>query len=140
MAYRFLDHTGDVQAHVRAASLGGLFADAALALTATLVEPEDVRPAARHEVSLAASSPEVLLVDWLNELVYRFEVNGLLVARADARVTDEGGAWRLDAVVAGEPFDEARHHARVLVKGVTYHQLAIVDVEGAVEATVVFDI
>jgi len=140
MGYRFLDHTGDVAAHVRAASLGALFADAARALTATLVEPEGVRPTARHGVSLAASSPELLLVDWLNELVYRFEVDGLLVARADAQVIDEGGTWRLDATVDGEPFDEARHRARVLVKGATYHQLAIVEVDGEVETIVVFDI
>jgi SHS2 domain-containing protein len=140
MPYEFLDHTGDVAVRLRAASLGALFADAARALTATLVEAGDVRPAARHLVSLEAGSPDLLLVDWLNELVYRFDVDRLVVARADVRVIDAGGAWRLDATVLGEPLDEARHPVRVLVKGVTYHQLGIGDVDGALETTVVFDI
>lgn len=140
MGFDFLDHTGDVAVRVRAASLGALFADAAGALTATLVEAGAVRPAARHDVSLEAASPDLLLVDWLNELVYRFEVDGFLVARADARVAEAGGAWRLDAAVFGEPLDEARHQVRVPVKGVTYHRLAIAEVDGALETMVVFDI
>jgi len=140
MSYRFLDHTGDVAVRVRAASLGALFAEAASALTATLVEGGDVRPVARCDVSLEAGSPDLLLVDWLSELVYRFDVERFLVARADARVTRTGGAWRLESAVFGEPLDETRHHVRVPVKGVTYHQLAIAEVDGAFETTVVFDI
>ena len=140
MSYHFLDHTGDVAARVRATSLGALFADAARALTATLVEAGDLRPAVRRDVSLEAASPDLLLVDWLNELVYWFDVERFLVARTDARVTEEDGAWRLDAVSFGEPFDETRHQIRTLIKGVTYHQLAIAEVDGALETTVVFDI
>ena len=140
MSYRFLDHTGDVAVRVRAASLGALFTDAARALTATLVEAGDVRPAARRDVSLEAASADLLLVDWLSELVYRFDVERFLVARADARVTRTGGAWRLEAAVFGETLDETRHQVRVPVKGVTYHQLAIAEVEGAFETTVVLDI
>ena len=140
MAFDFLDHTGDVAVRVRAASLGALFAEAALALTATLVEGGDVRPVARRDVSLEAGSPDLLLVDWLSELVYRFDVERFLVARADARVTRTGRAWRLEAAVFGEPLDETRHQVRVPVKGVTYHQLAIAEVDGAFETTVVFDI
>jgi len=140
MSYRFLDHTGDVAVRVRAASLGALFDDAARALTATLVGTGDVRPAAHWDVSIEAASPDLLLVDWLNELVYRFDVEGFLVARADARVTDTGRAWRLDAVVLGEALDETRHPVRAPVKGVTYHQLGIAEVDGALETTVVFDV
>jgi SHS2 domain-containing protein len=140
MGFDFLDHTGDVAVRVRAASLGALFAEAALALAATLVETGEVRPAARRDVSLEAASPDLLLVDWLNELVFRFDVERFLVARADARVSEAAGAWRLDAAVFGEPLDESRHQVRVPVKGVTYHQLAIAEVDGALETTVVFDI
>ena len=140
MSYRFLDHTGDVAVRVRAASLAALFAEAALALTATLVEDGEVRPSSRRDVSLEAASADLLLVDWLNELVYRFDVERFLVARADARVIATGGAWHLDAAVFGEPLDGTRHQVRVPVKGVTYHQLAIAEVDGALETTVVFDI
>jgi len=140
MGFWFLDHTGDVAVRVRAASLGALFADAARALTATIVEAGDVKPAMRWDVSLEAASADLLLVDWLNELVYRFDVERYLVARVDARVADAGGAWRLDADVLGEPLDETRHRVRVPVKGVTYHQLTIAEVDGALETTVVFDV
>jgi len=109
-------------------------------MTATLVESGDVRPATRRDVSLEAASADLLLVDWLNELVYQFDVERFLVARVDARVTRTGRAYRLEAAVLGEPLDETRHQVRVPVKGVTYHQLAIAEVDGVLETTVVVDI
>jgi SHS2 domain-containing protein len=140
MSYHFLDHTGDVAVRLRAASLDALFADAARALTATLTETADIKPVVRLELSLEAASLDLLLVDWLNELVYRFDVDRLVVAHADTCVREAGDAWCVDATVSGEPLDEARHSVRALVKGVTYHQLSIGEANGTFEVTVVFDV
>lgn len=140
MPYVFVDHTGDVAVRVHAPTLEGLFADAARALTATLVDPEHVRPVQQQTIVLEAGAVDLLLVDWLNDLVYRFEVDGWLVASTDVRLQADGGRWRLDATARGEPFDEGRHAPRVLVKGVTYHQLAITRSAGEYETLVVFDI
>ncbi len=140
MPYQFLDHTADVAVRVTAASLDRLFEEAAAALTATVVEAPGVRADRRVELALEASAPDLLLVDWLTELVCRFDTDGWLTARADARVRRTGGVWRLEAGSVGEPFDEARHRVRALVKGVTYHQLAIRETADGVETVVVFDV
>jgi SHS2 domain-containing protein len=79
-------------------------------------------------------------VDWLNELLYRFEVQNMLVATADVRVGDKGGRWDLDGTVAGEPFDPSRHPTRVLVKSATYHGLHVTRDGGTWRARVLFDI
>jgi SHS2 domain-containing protein len=140
MPYQFLDHTADVAVRVTAASLDRLFEEAAAALTATVVEASGVRAERRVEVTLEASAPDLLLVDWLTELVYRFDTDGWLTARAAARVGRTGDAWRLEAACAGEPLDETRHRVKALVKGVTYHQLAIRETAEGVETVVVFDV
>jgi len=91
-------------------------------------------------VSLRHETLDLLLVDWLSELLYRFEVEGFLPAEADVGVERADGGWALAAEVRGEPDAAARVPIKVLVKAVTYHAL-LVEREGeAWVGRVVFDI
>jgi SHS2 domain-containing protein len=138
--YEFFDHTGDIGVRVRAAGLNELFADAAAALTATLVDPSTVLGREREWVSLSAPSLELLLVDWLNDLVFRFDVDEFLAARVAPRIEQQQDEWKIQATVEGERLDPARHRAKLAVKGVTYHQLEITKTDRGFETAVVFDI
>lgn len=142
MTVRFLDHTADVGAEIAAASLDELFAEAAGALLETIVDPASVRPSLHRGFELAAPDLETLLVDWLGELVYVFEVDRQLFADAEVTVTEgEGGEQRLTAVARGEPYDPDRHPVRVLVKAVTHHGLEVsCRPDGTWFARVIFDI
>ena len=128
MAVEFFDHTADVGARVSAASLDELFAEAALAFTATVTDPDGVAESTTTHVSLHASDLDQLLVDWLSELVGLFDIGDFLPS--STRVTiHEGGAddpgWHLEASATGERCEPARHPLKVLVKGITYHGLGI---------------
>jgi SHS2 domain-containing protein len=140
MSYSFIDHTADVAANLAGRTLDELFASAAQALTDTITDLREVRRDSADTMSMEAGSLEDLLVDWLNELLYRFEVRNLLVAEADVEVQAAGQRWHLDATVRGEPFDAARHPSRVLVKSATYYGLQIVEREGEWAARIVFDV
>jgi SHS2 domain-containing protein len=135
-----VDHTADVAARVHGASLDDLFAAAAAALTAAMTEPEAVVPRRVSTVSLEAADLELLLVDWVGELLYRFETESLLIAVARPRVTDQDDRWRVDAEISGEPRDPQRHPIKVLVKAVTFHGLRIVHGPNGYETLLVFDI
>jgi SHS2 domain-containing protein len=140
MGYTFIDHTADVAADLTGRTLNELFASAAQALTDTISELDRVRPVVTQSVTLEAGSIETLLVDWLNELVYRFEVQNMLFSDATVTVEPRQDRWMLGATVAGELFDPARHPSRVLVKGATYHGLEITDQAGDWRARIVLDI
>jgi len=129
-----------VGVELRSDSLPGLFADAARALAATLSDAADLQPVRTLRVSLRHETLDLLLVDWLSELLYRFEVEGFLPAEADVGVERADGGWALAAEVRGEPDAAARVPIKVLVKAVTYHAL-LVEREGeAWVGRVVFDI
>jgi SHS2 domain-containing protein len=140
MPFEFFDHTGDIGVRVRAGSLDELFAEAAAALTATLVDPTSVERRLREWAALEASSLDLLLVDWLNDLVFRFDVDEFLVAHTEPRVVRQGDGWKLEATLEGEKVDPRRHRVRVLVKGATYHRLAITETPQGFETSIVFDI
>ena len=140
MGYRFIDHTADVAADLTGRTLGDLFFSAAQALTDTITELSAVQPAVTQSVTLDSDALDDLLVDWLNELLYRFEVQNMLVSDASVTVEERAGRWHLAATVGGEPYDPARHPSRVLVKSATYHGLHITRVQETWNARIVFDI
>jgi SHS2 domain-containing protein len=140
MGYTFVDHTADVAADLTGRTIEELFASAAQALTDTITQLETVRPSVTQSVTLESGSPDDLLVDWLNELVYRFEVQNVLVSDAAVRIAHAAGRWRLGGTIAGEPFDPARHPSRVLVKSATYHGLHVAQTADGWTARIVFDI
>ena len=75
MAVEFFDHTADIGARVIARSVDALFADAALALTTTLIDPSSVESRLNRDVALQAQDFGQLLVDWLSELVGWFDID-----------------------------------------------------------------
>jgi len=97
------------------------FAQAALALTAVITDPGAV--AAKEPVALACEAPddELLLVDWLNAIVYEIATRRMLFGRFDVRI--EGR--RLTGVAWGERIEGARHQPAVEVKGATYTALSV---------------
>src|SRR5512139_570954 len=106
-------HEADIGVRGRGATLAEAFAQAATAMTAAITDPALV--AAREAVDIACEAPdeELLLVDWLNALVYEMATRRMLFSRFEVRIDGR----RLAARAYGEPVDVARHQPAVEVKG-----------------------
>lgn len=133
------DHTADLGLRIVADDLDDLFRTAAEGLF-DVVTADRSTIAARDEetVELAADSAERLLVDWLNELIFRVETRHALYGRFDVRVAPDGRS--LTAAIAGEPIDPDRHDLDHEVKAATYHELTLRREGGGWLAEVIVDI
>ena len=140
MGYTFIDHTADIAAELTGRTAEELFRSAAQALTDTITHLSSVQPSVTQSVTLESGSLEELLVDWLNELLYRFEVQNMLVSDTTVTLRQADGRWHLAASITGELFDPARHPIRVLVKSATYHGLHLVGEPGSWRARIVLDV
>jgi tRNA nucleotidyltransferase (CCA-adding enzyme) len=114
-------HQADVGVRGIGGSKAEAFEQAALGLTAVVTDPGGVAPREQVRVTCEAPDDELLLVDWLNALVYEMATRGLLFSRFDVRLT----AGRLEASAWGERIDRARHQPAVEVKGATYTALQV---------------
>jgi SHS2 domain-containing protein len=114
-------HEADVGVRGLGATIEEAFEQAALALTSVISDPAAVIP--RDMIQLACEAPddELLLVDWLNALVYEMATRNMLFSRFEVQLEGK----RLDAKVWGEPLDVARHRPAVEVKGATYTALKV---------------
>lgn len=119
------DHTADLGLRVHAADLDDLFRTAAEGLFDVIVaNRRQVAEREQEEIVLIADSPESLLVDWLNELIFRAETGHKLFSRFDVRVAADGLSLR--ATVRGESIDPARHILDHEVKAATRHGVSLV--------------
>jgi len=135
--WEHFEHGADIGVRGIAPTKAGAFEQAALALTAVVVDPQRVRADEAVEVSCEAPDEELLLVDWLNALVYEMATRGMIFGRFE--VSLEG--TRLRARAWGERLDPARHEPAVEVKGATYTALSLGrDASGAWVAQCVVDV
>jgi len=113
--YRWVDHTGELELELNAATEEGVFADALAALGELLDERGGASaPTHRQQVSVTAPERALLLAEWLGELLFHAETQGFVPLAAELRL----GGERLEASVVGRPGTPAH-----LVKAVTYHEL-----------------
>lgn len=122
------------------ATLDTLFASAADAFTDSVTDLAKVEPRRPEEVDVDAPELDLLLVDFLSELLYRFDTRGWLTSKADVDVRHKDGGWTLEGTLRGERLDPARHPTKILIKAVTYHGLRITQEGELWTANVVFDI
>jgi SHS2 domain-containing protein len=114
-------HGADIGVRGRGASLAEALAGAAKAMTAVVTDPDHVRPLQPVKIHCEAPADDLLLVDWLNALVYEMATRSMLFSRFDLHC-DHG---RLDAEAWGEAVDVARHTPAVEVKGATLTSLHV---------------
>jgi SHS2 domain-containing protein len=120
--YEHFEHTADLGLRVRAADLNTLFAEAAEALFAAVVEDlNTVEPREPVTVRVSGTDLAYLLFDWLRELLYRFEVHHQVFRRFEVKVGPDG----LEGTAWGEPYDPGRHPLSHEVKAITYHGLRV---------------
>lgn len=97
------------------------FEQAAVALAGVITDPSRVEPKEEVIIQCQAPDKEVLLVDWLNALVYEMAVRRCILGRF--RVSIEG--TQLHGRAWGEDVDVVRHEPAVEVKGATFTDLFV---------------
>lgn len=131
MGYCFVDHGGEVEVELESSSEAGIFEEALGAL-AELVSTGEGGAAAAHEVELGSRDRALLLVDWLNELVFLAEVEQFVPEGVDSI---ELAGDTLHASVRGR-----RGRPRHLVKAVTLNRLDLRQEGDGWHARVVLDV
>lgn len=114
-------HEADVGVRGEGNTLAEAFAAAAEAMTAAITEPDSVAQRKAVQIHRQAADPELLLVDWLNALVYEMATRHMLFSRFDIRIDGD----ELRATAWGEEVDVERHQPTVEVKGATYTALEV---------------
>jgi SHS2 domain-containing protein len=129
----------DCAIDVEGADLADLFETAAYALAEVMVDPATVPSTVRRTIVLGAAELDLLLYDWLSELIFRKDRDGEVYTSTKVEI-DGSGPFRLGAEVQGGALDPARVELRADPKAVTFHQFALERSDRGWLARIVIDI
>jgi SHS2 domain-containing protein len=143
MPYTYLEEIGtaDIAFEATGRNLPELFSAAADATTNVMIDNiEAIEPRKARRIELSSDQLDILLFDFLQELIFLKDAERLLLRMQDVRIDERDENYFLKATAEGEPLDAERHHQRADVKAVTLHGFSVERTEGGWNARVLLDI
>jgi SHS2 domain-containing protein len=119
--WEHFEHKADIGVRGIGCTIAEAFEQTALAMTAVITDPARIRHSLTLEIECQERDQELLLVDWLNALVYEMTTRKVLLNRFEVTIYD----GILSAKVCGESVDITRHEPVVEIKGATYTELEV---------------
>lgn len=143
MPYRYLEDVATADAAFRAwgGGLEELFYAAAEAALRVMVEnPEQIAQKFTRPLDLENDAPDLLLYEFLQEIVFYKDAESLLLRPEALQVVQEQSQYHLTGKWVGEPIDPERHELLMDIKSVTLHLLAVQQTACGWQGTVVLDL
>jgi SHS2 domain-containing protein len=143
MPYKYLEDVGtaDIAFEATGRDLPELFRAAADATMNVMIDNLDsIEPRQSREIALENDQIDMLLFDFLQELIYFKDAERFLLRVREMQISEQAGRYFLKATVAGEPLESGRHQERADVKAVTLHNFRVEKIDGGWKAAVILDI
>jgi SHS2 domain-containing protein len=121
--YRYIDHPADVGFEAYGDTLEELFANAALAVYSFMTEVDEIAEEEERAVAIQAEDLLSLMFDWLDELLFLFESESLVMKTFGITVNES--EFRINGTCRGGKFDPAKHASGIIVKAVTYNMMEV---------------
>ena len=138
--FRFLEHTADIMFEAYGKSLNELFENAALAVSESMVKTKDVKPKTAKIVKLQNVKVEMLLFDFLSELLYLKDAEQLVFSAFKVKVEEAKGNFSLQAELKGDKLNMKTQEFRNDVKAITLHLFEVKREKAGWTARVIVDI
>jgi SHS2 domain-containing protein len=126
--YHYLEEVGtaDIAFDATGCDLPELFAAAADATTNVMIDNlEAIESRETRQIELSNDNIEMLLFDFLQELIYLKDAKRLLLRARETQIDFKGHECFLKTKLAGEQLDDRRHQQRADVKAVTLHGFSV---------------
>lgn len=143
MPYQYLEDVGtaDIAFEATGRDLPELFVAAADATMNVMIDNLDaIESRETRQIDLSNDNIEMLLFDFLQELIYFKDAKRLLLRAREMQIAQKDEAYSLKSKVVGEQLDETRHQQRADVKAVTLHGFSVEKRDGGWKAKVLLDI
>ncbi|NOR46799.1 MAG: archease [Methanosarcinaceae archaeon] len=124
--YEYLEHTADAKFRAYGTTLEEAFQNAAVAMFDVMIDTGTISDEVSEKIELTSADLDGLVVDWLSELLYLFEVERVVFGKFKiGGITEMNGNYSLSAIAYGESLDLSRHKFDTEVKAVTYNSLKV---------------
>jgi SHS2 domain-containing protein len=116
------------------------FENAAKGLSDTMIDLKTVRP--EKEIRIRAKGHDLysLLFNWLDKVMLLLVADGIALSQFSIRIKQHNSGYSLEGTTKGESLDLDRHHYKVEIKAVTYHEMEIKEEKGMITVRFLLDL
>jgi SHS2 domain-containing protein len=138
--FEIIDHTADIGSKVYGLTLEDIFEQAAISMYSIIFfnNVPNIEPIGEYEINLNSSDLEQLLVDWLDEILFIFSTENIVICKFKLEINLD--KISLNAKIIGQTVSEEQLKATCEIKAVTFHMLKIEKVNDQWEASILFDV
>ncbi|HEX7032015.1 MAG TPA: archease [Nitrososphaera sp.] len=134
--FRYLDHMTDAVIEAYGETLEEAFENAARGLNDTMIDLKTVVPETEVRITASGHDLHSLLFDWLDKVMLVLVADGIVMSEFSTKINKQNGDYLLEGVARGEKLNLDKHHYKVEIKAVTYHEMEVRQEKG--KATVRF--
>ena len=138
--FEYFDHEADIGIVGYGRNLEEAFEQGAKAMFNIMADINTIAREREVDIEVRANDKEALFIEWLNELLARKDIDGMLFSEFDVRIEEKEGMLVLKGIAKGEKINYEKHRVDIEVKAATYSQLKIEKIDGMWKVQCVVDV
>ena len=140
IGFRYLDHVTDAIVEAYGNSLDEAFENSAKGLVNTMIDLEQISPDQEYEIVAKGYDVKSLLYDWLEKVMLGLLIDNIALSDFKVKISENNGNYFLKGIAKGEVLDLKRHHYKIEIKAVTYHEMEIKQTESIITIRFLLDL
>jgi SHS2 domain-containing protein len=121
-------------------SLAEAFENSAKGLVNTMIDLKQITPDQEYEILAEGYDIKSLLYDWLEKVLLGLLIDNIALSDFKVKISERNSNYNLKGIAKGEALDLKKHHYKVEIKAVTYHEMEIKQTENRITARFLLDL
>jgi SHS2 domain-containing protein len=138
--FRYLDHVTDAYVEAYGDSMEEAFSYAAKGTINIMFELKDIQGKTEHEFKVEGDDYSELLFNWIDGIILLVAVDNMVASNFDLKITKLDSKYQLTGHAMTESVDISKHGYKTEIKGVTYHEMEILQESGINKVRFILDL
>ena len=140
LGFKYLDHATDAIIEAYGSSLDEAFENSAKGLINTMIDLKQISPDQEYEIVAKGYDVKSLLYDWLEKVMLGILIDNIALSDFKVKISERNSNYYLKGIAKGETLDLKKHHYKVEIKAVTYHEMEIKQTENIITTRFLLDL
>ena len=128
--YRYIEHVSDAKVEAYGRTINEAFANSAKALINIVCDVSRVNLGKHTIIKTTGFDLVSLLYSWLERVLMALLVDNLALAKFHVKIERQNNSYFLSSECEGETFLARKHHYKIEVKAITYHEMNVTKSKG----------
>jgi SHS2 domain-containing protein len=105
-----------------------------------MIDLKQICPDQEYEIVAKGYDVKSLLYDWLEKVMLGLLIDNMALSDFKVKISERNSNYYLKGIAKGETLDLKKHHYKVEIKAVTYHEMEIKQTENIITTRFLLDL